>query len=106
MGKKAKSHDVLLKHLHRQMMRPGQGPVDGPYWIVMNLSRHKNLHYMPPSFPFRHATEEAAKAEAERLAAEPDKAGWRFGVFAYTGISAKVEVPPAPIEAEAEQQAT
>lgn len=101
LGTKAKqSREALLARLHRQMLRPGQGPVDGPYWIVMNLSRHKHLGFMPPTFPYRHPTEESARIEAERLAAESDHIGWRFGVFAFTGVTAKVEAPPTPIPVE------
>lgn len=92
MGKKSKSPQVMLARLYRQMARPNQGPVEGPYWIVMNLSQHKVLSYRAPGFPYRHPTEESAIAEANRLAAQPDHVGWRFGVFAYAGISVKVEV--------------
>lgn len=98
MSKKAKTPAYLLAQLHRQMQRPNQGPAEGPYWIVMNLSQHKSLHYRPPAFPFRHPTEEAAVAEAHRLSQQPDHAGWRFGVFAFTGISVKVEVFPVADE--------
>ena len=98
--KRKKSHEALLAHLHRQLQRPGQAPADGPHWIVLNLSRHKNLVYMPPSFPFRHRTKEAARVAAEQLAADPHHAGWRFGVFFFTGVTAKVDAPPEPIPAE------
>jgi len=105
---KRKSDEILLKHLHRQMMRPGQAPGDAAeYWIVINLSPHKQLHYMPPRFPFRHPSLESAITEANRLAGEPDKLGWRFGVFHFTGIAAKVEVakPDEAPAVEVEQQA-
>jgi hypothetical protein len=71
----------------------------------MNLSRHKALHYQAPGFPFRHPSLEAATAEAERLASEPIHAGWQFGVFHFTGITAKVEAEQAPAEVDPEQQA-
>lgn len=79
------------KRLHAQLKRPGQGPVEGPYWIVLNMSQHKIENFYSPSFPFRHPTKQSAIAEAGRLASMPDKAGWRFGVFEFTGDMAKVE---------------
>jgi hypothetical protein len=107
---RTKSEAPMLARLHRDMERPGQGPDTGPYWTVQNLSRHKDLRFQPPAFPFRHPTEEAARAEAERLAALPKHAGWRFGVFAYTGFSAKIQAPQPPnaeaARAEAPEMAT
>lgn len=93
-----------LRHLKKQLDRPNQGPSDGPYWIVLNLSQHKDLNFKPPSFPFRHATLEAATKEAARLASTPHMIGWRFGVFRFTGLSSKTNLPDAdelPIAAEA-----
>lgn len=72
---------------------------------MLNFSVHKHLHYMPPRFPFRHPTEAAARKEAERLANEPNHIGWRFGVFHYEGISAKVEKPDEALAVEAVLQA-
>lgn len=82
---------VWLAQLYKQMERLGQGPADGPYWIVLNMSVHKNLNFQPPRFPFRHPTLEAATAEAERLSAQPNMVGWRFGVFEFTCVSRKTE---------------
>lgn len=90
MPKKSRSEASLLVSLHRQMQRPGQAPVGAEHWIVLNFSVHKNLHFTPPRFPFRHPTEKAARDEADRLANLPNHIGWRFGVFHYTGVSVKV----------------
>lgn len=107
MTEKRKTEAALRRRLRTQMQRPNQGPADGPYWVVMNLSQHKALYYRPPSFHFRHPTEEAAIKEAERLAALPQHAGWRFGVLAFTGISVKVEAtqPTESVLVEGELQA-
>lgn len=88
----------LLRKLHKQASRPGQGPAVGPYWIVMNLSRHKNLSFQPPGFPFRHPTLASAIIESKRLAALPNHRGWRFGIFEFTGVTSKVEAATAPPE--------
>ena len=86
----------MLTRLHKQMQRPGQAPADGPYWIVMNLSVHKELKYSPPRALFRHPTEAGANRECDRLAALPHNVGKRFGVFGSTGHSAKIEVDSVP----------
>lgn len=98
MADKPKEDAIWRARLRRQMGRPGQGPDTGPYWIVMNLSRHKNPKVLPPNCPFRHPTESAAIAEAERLA--ESLKGQRFGVFAFTGITAKVEAPSDSVAVE------
>lgn len=89
-----------LKFLQRQLRRPNQGPAEGPYWIVLNLSAHKDLRLRPPSFHFRHPTIESARTEAARLAAEPNLIGRRFGIFTFTGETAKVELPAAYAKVE------
>ena len=84
-----------------QKRRPvNEAPAAGPYWIVLNLSQHRTP-IGRPKFPFRHASEEAAMTEARRLAALPNRVGWRFGVFAFCG-SAKVESGSIPAEVEQE----
>jgi hypothetical protein len=71
--------------------RPGQADPCGPYWIVMNLSWHRDLRYRGPNVHFRHPTVEAATAEADRLSRQERHLGWRFGVFEFTNITCKVE---------------
>ena len=90
-SKREENRKKWLSRLHQQMQRPNQGPAEGPYWIVLNLSQHKNLNSQPPHFPFRHATLESAMKEAGRLSTQPHMVGWRFGVFRYTGASVKSE---------------
>lgn len=94
-----------LTALHNQMQRPGQAPIGSPYWIVLNLSVHKVLHFRPPFHAFRHPTFEGAVAEAERLAADPQTIGRRFAVFEFTGVTAKVERPVPEIEAKKNEEA-
>lgn len=80
--------------------RQGQALPTDPHWIVVNMSPHKTLHPKWPTFPFRHPSVEAATAEAERLANLPKARGSRFAVFAFTGITRKVE--PVPMQEAAD----
>ncbi len=78
---------------------PGQAAADAPHWIVMGMSRHKELpEERRVSLYFRHPTEAAACAEAARMATlHPGK---RFAVYA-AGPAFKVLVAPvAPVSSE------
>jgi hypothetical protein len=65
--------------------RPPPADPKGPHWIVMAMS--PGPRQMGHTY-YRHASEEAANAEAERLATVAP--GVRFGVYA-AGASFKVE---------------
>lgn len=95
-----------IQKIETKFNRAGQAAADSEFWIVrrINLPTKQFPHFF--GVPFRHSTIEGAQAEANRQAAR--NPGEVFGVFAYAGISAKVEAPPAelaPAEVEPEMQA-
>ena len=77
-------YKARVEEWERIRSRPPQAPIDGAFWIVINLNIESALTHGRPKNFFRHASAPLAFAEAERL--RDLNQGGAYGVFYCCGI--------------------
>ena len=86
-------YKARVEEWERIRSRPPQAPIDGPFWIVINLNIESAAGYGRPKNFYRHTSATLAFAEAERLRGLNE--GGAFGVFYCCGICRSA--PPDPL---------
>lgn len=81
-------------------MKPRKNECIGGGWLVFRRGKRTNRIGVKahPGVPFEHPTEEAAQAEADRMAEKYP--GETFSVFRETDYQSKVDAPVDPEETE------